>query len=155
MNDTIQRLVYNEGIRLEPYYCTAKKLTIGVGRCLDTNPLTQEEINFIGHDCRTKPITKEQAFYLLRHDIDKVKKQLDKKLPWWKNLNEDRQYVLIDMCFQIGLAGLLKFKNMLANLSTGFYEKAADEIMNSAYAKQTPGRAERNKYCILTGVYKC
>lgn len=153
--DIIQRLVINEGLRFNPYLCSAGKLTIGVGRCLDTNPLTQDEINFIGHDCRTQPITKDQAFYLLRHDIDKVKKQLDKKLPWWKNLNEDRQYVLIDMCFQMGISGLLKFKKMLLNLSTGYYQQAADELMDSEYAKQTPARAERNKYCLINGVYKC
>lgn len=155
MNEIIQRLILNEGLRLNPYRCTAGKLTIGVGRCLDTNPLTQEEIDFIGHDCTEKPITKEQAFYLLRHDIDKVKKQLDKNLPWWKNLNEDRRYVLIDMCFQLGLNGLLKFKKMLSYLSTGFFKQAADELMDSKYARQTPARAERNRYCIINGVYKC
>lgn len=155
MNETIQRLILNEGLRLNPYRCTAGKLTIGVGRCLDTNPLTKEEIDFIGHDCMEKSITKEQAFYLLRHDIETVKKQLDKNLPWWKNLNEDRQYVLIDMCFQLGLNGLLKFKKMLSYLSTGFFKQAADELMDSKYARQTPARAERNKYCIINGVYKC
>lgn len=155
MNEIIQRLCFNEGIRLKPYYCTSGKLTIGIGRCLDTNPLTQEEINFIGHDCRTESITKEQAFYLLRHDIERVKKQIENKMPWWKNLNEDRRYVLIDMCFQLGINGLLKFKKMLSNLSLGYYEKAAIELMDSVYAKQTPARAERNKYCLINGVYKC
>lgn len=155
MQSTIQRLILNEGISLNPYHCSSHKLTIGVGRCLDTNPLSSEEISVIGHDCRTNSITKEQAFYLLRHDIDKVKKQLDKNLPWWKNLNEDRQYVLIDMCFQMGIDGLLKFKKMLQHLSTGYYKQAADELMDSKYAKQTPARAERNKYCLINGVYKC
>lgn len=155
MDKIIQRLCLNEGIRLEPYYCTAHKLTIGVGRCLDTNPLSDEEIAFIGHDCRKKSITKEQAFYLLRHDIADVKKKLDKNLPWWKNLNEDRQYVLIDMCFQLGLSGLLKFKKMLMSLSTGFYRQAAEELMNSKYARQTPVRAKRNEYCLINGEYRC
>ena len=155
MEKTIQRLCFNEGIRLSPYLCSQKKLTIGIGRCLDTNPLTSEEIAFIGHDCREKSITKEQAFYLLRHDIANVKKVLDKKLPWWKNLNEDRQYVLIDMCFQLGIKGLLGFKKMLSNLSTGFYNQAADELMDSEYARQTPARAKRNKYCLINGEYRC
>lgn len=155
MDKIIQRLCFNEGIRLSPYFCTEGKLTIGVGRCLDTNPLSDEEIAFIGHDCREKPITKDQAFYLLRHDIIDVKNKLDKNLPWWKNLNDDRQYVLIDMCFQLGLGGLLKFKKMLTYLSTGFYRQAAEELMNSKYARQTSARAERNKHCLINGEYKC
>ena len=50
MQSTIQRLILNEGISLNPYYCSSHKLTIGVGRCLDTNPLSSEEISVIGHD---------------------------------------------------------------------------------------------------------
>lgn len=155
MDKIIQRLCFNEGIRLSPYLCSQKKLTIGVGRCLDTNPLTSEELEYIGHDCREKSITKDQAFYLLRHDIKTVIDCLDRKLPWWKNLDYDRRYVLIDMCFQLGIDGLLGFKKMLTYLSTGFYKQAAEELMNSKYARQTPARAERNKYCLINGEYKC
>lgn len=155
MNEIIQRLCYNEGIRLKPYKCSEGKLTIGVGRCLDTNPLTTEEMSFIGHNCRENEITKDQAMYLLRHDIEKVKSELDRNLPWWKNLNEDRMYVLIDLCFQLGITGLLKFKNMLKFLSTGFFIQASEELLDSRYARQTPARAQRNAQCIKTGTYKC
>lgn len=155
MMEIIQRLAYNEGLRLESYLCSAGKLTIGVGRCLDTNPLNRDELKFIGHDCRTKPITKDQAFYLLRNDIEKVKKDLDKNCPWWTNLNFDRQYSMIDLCFQLGIGGLMKFKKTLSYLATGFYIQAANELLNSNYARQTPARAMRNSQCFKTGIYKC
>lgn len=71
--DIIQRLVVNESLRLKPYRCTEGKLTIGVGRCVDTNPLTDEEVCYIGHNCREKSITEEQAIYLLKHDVEGVK----------------------------------------------------------------------------------
>jgi len=43
MSEAVQRLTLHEGIRLQPYRCPKGYLTIGVGRNLDTNPLTPEE----------------------------------------------------------------------------------------------------------------
>lgn len=148
----IQWLAYNEGVRLKPYKCTQGKLTIGIGRNLDDNPLTPEELKQIGHDPR-EGITKDQAFYLLRNDIKKVKRQLDGALPWWRDLDGDRPFVLLDMCFQMGLKSLLGFKNTLNYMATGYYLKAADNLLKSLYAKQTPKRAERNAQCLREGKY--
>lgn len=151
----IQRLAYNEGIVLKPYRDVQGYLTIGVGRCLDTNPLTEEEIAEIGHNCREQPITKAQAFYLLRSDLQKVKKQLDDDLPWWRELNADRGFVLIDLCFNLGIKKLLKFKNTLSNIAIGNWNRAADGLRASLYYKQVGKRAERNARCLITGVYRC
>lgn len=48
LNEAVQRLCLHEGIRLQPYRCPAGYLTIGVGRNLETNPPTAEEIKVIG-----------------------------------------------------------------------------------------------------------
>lgn len=149
----IQRLCFNEGFKQYPYKCKAGKLTIGVGHNLDNCPLTKQEKEFIGHDGRSKPITKAQAFYLLRNDIERVLNSLNRKIPWWKNLNEDRQYVLLDMCFQLGIDGLLGFKKMLSAMGIGNFERAAEECLDSKYARQVPIRAERNRRAIETGKY--
>ena len=117
--------------------------------------MTKEELECIGHDCREKPITKDQVFYLLKHDIERTKETLDRKLPWWRNLNEDRQYVMIDLVFNLGINSLLGFKKFLKYTSTGFYKQAAHVLMDSKYARQVPARAERNRHAIETGVYKC
>lgn len=150
----IQRLAVNEGVVLKPYRCPAGKLTIGIGRNLDGNPLSKEELEHIGHDCRTQGITKEQAFYLCRNDLKKVKKDLDKELPWWRNLNNDRQFVMIDLCFNMGISKLLKFQKTLDSIAGGWYIRAGDQLMQSLYAKQVGKRAERNANCLRTGVYK-
>lgn len=151
-NDVIiQRLVVNEGIRYQPYKCPAGFLTIGVGRNLDTNPLTAEEKRVCGDYMHG--ITKEQCYYLLRNDIEKVKKQLTDNCPWWINLSGDRQFVMIDMCFNMGIKKLLKFNNTLRYLSTGFYRQAASNLRESLYYKQVPKRAERNARCLETGRY--
>lgn len=150
----IQRLAVNEGCILEPYKCPAGKLTIGIGRNIDDNPLTAEEIAFIGHNCRKKGITEQQANYLCRNDLKRVRQQLDKYLTWWQDLNPDRQYVMIDLCFNMGINTLLTFKKTLDSIATGYYIRAAEQLMQSKYARQVGKRAERNANCLRTGEYK-
>lgn len=151
----IQRLVVNEGLKTRAYKCTAGYLTIGIGRNLDTNPLTEEEINYIGHNCRSKFISNDQAFYLCRNDLKKVRNDLDKNLPWWRDLNADRQFVMIDLCFNMGIGnskkGLLSFNNTLQAIAQGYYIKASENLLKSKYAKDVGVRAERNSYALKTG----
>jgi lysozyme len=47
------------------------------------------------------------------------------------------------MSFQLGIAGLLKFKSTLAFIEAGDYENAATNMLKSLWAKQTPQRAKR------------
>lgn len=151
----MQRLMLNEGMRNKAYYDTKGKLTIGIGRNLDDNPLTEEEICYIGHNARGKAITNEQACYLCRNNLKAVKADLDRELPWWRDLCVDRQFVLIDMCFNMGIGnnykGLLSFHKTLSSIAQGFYITAAEQLMQSKYAKQVGIRAERNAYALRTG----
>lgn len=153
-NTCIQRLALNEGIRLEPYYCPAGHLTIGIGRNLEGNPLTDEEKAYIGHPVK-EGITSEQAYYLCRNDLKKVRADLDRELPWWRDLNYDRQYVMIDLCFNMGIGnskkGLLSFNNTLQAIAQGYYIKASENLLKSKYAKDVGVRAERNSYALRTG----
>lgn len=145
------RLIKNEGMVLTQYICPAGYKTIGVGRNLDLNPLTKEEKEVIKNSNR---ITEAQAFMLLRHDVDKVCKQLDESLPWWRNLDSERQYVMIDLCYNLGVSKLLGFKNTLAYIAQGNYEHAADNLLKSKYASQVKSRALRNANCLRTGKYE-
>jgi lysozyme len=56
---------------------------------------------------------------------------------------EDRQGVLLNMSFQLGVDGLLAFKNTLALVRQGKYAEAADAMLQSKWAGQTPERAKR------------
>ena len=153
----IQRLTLNEELRNKAYYDTLGKLTIGIGRNLDDNPLTKEEICYIGHNCRGKAITNDQVLYLCRNDLKRVRAELDKYLPWWRDLNPDRQFVMIDLCFNMGMGNekkktkLLSFTNTLPMIAQGNYEQAADNLLKSTYARQTGIRARRNAYALRTG----
>ncbi|MTI12372.1 glycoside hydrolase family protein [Sansalvadorimonas verongulae] len=117
---------HHEGLRLRPYLCTSKKLTIGYGRNLEDRGLTRQE-----------------ADYLLENDLHDIRRQLVERIDCWDQLSEVRQAVLIDMAYNLGLAGLLKFKNTLAAVSAGRYKTAACEMLDSRWAKQVGARANR------------
>lgn len=120
----VEMLKLHEGVRNKPYKCTAGKLTIGVGRNLDDVGLSDDEIE-----------------YLLKNDIERCKKDLDKNIPWWKDLDEVRQFVLVDMCFNLGIVGLMKFERTLKSIKAGKYEDAAKFMLESLWAKQVGKRA--------------
>lgn len=120
-----EQLVRHEGLRLKPYRCTAGKLTIGIGRNLD--------------DCG---ITQSEAYVMLINDIMNCEKQLQAKIPdIYNGLDEVRKSVLLNMCFNLGINGLLGFKNTLAFVKAGDWERAANNMLVSRWAKQVGHRA--------------
>jgi len=147
-------LIADEGLRLEAYHCTAGYLTVGVGRNLDTNPLSANEEKACGHDGRSQPITHNQAMYLLDNDMLKVISKLDYLFVWWDDLDEVRQAALANIAYQLGIAGLLKFKKALAAMERRDWNNAYSELLDSKWAKiDTPARAHRIAMRIWTGKY--
>lgn len=88
---------------------------------------------------------------LLDHDINAKTAEVEAALPWVRTLDEPRRAVLIGMAFQMGLAGLLGFKNTLARVRAGNFEGAASGMLNSKWATQTPARAHRMAEQMRTG----
>ncbi len=130
-----QMLMKEESVRLKPYRDTVGKLTIGVGRNLDD-----------------KGISMSEAMLMLANDVEGVQKELDAALPWWRSLDEVRQLVLADMCFNMGIAGLLTFKNTLAYIQSGNYEQAAKNMLLSKWHDQVGERADKLSQMMRTGV---
>lgn len=64
--------------------------------------------------------------------------------PVWSGLSEVRKAVLADMCYNMGVAGLSGFVNMLAAVRAGDWKTAYAELLASRAAKQTPARILRN-----------
>lgn len=132
----LEMLIRDEGVRLKPYKDTVGKLTIGVGRNLDD----------VG-------ISKEEAYVLLRNDLDKAAKSLFTNFPWVKVLNEARIAALINMAFNLGIGGLAGFKNFLKALKEENFPLAAEEMLKSKWAEQVGARAYRLSVMINTGVW--
>jgi len=91
---------------------------------------------------------------LLRNDIKNCVGQLRRYVKGFDKLDVERQYALLDMCFQLGIKGLRKFHGMLKDFEGGNFDMAAYECLHSLYAKQTPVRAKRIAYLIKFGVWK-
>ena len=91
-------------------------------------------------------ITESEALGLLERDIHLIFNDLDRALPWWRGLPPFRQRGLVNMAFTLGLPRLLTFKKMLAALQTGDGEQAAVEALDSIWAGQVKGRADRIAY---------
>lgn len=119
----------DEGVRRSAYQDTEGYWTIGVGRLIDARlggGLSDDEIS-----------------YLLTNDIQRVTADLDRALPWWREMNEPRKEVLANMAFNLGIGGLQKFKRTLALLRRGDYGAAAQEMQRSLWARQVGQRAVR------------
>ena len=118
----IERISVNEGFRSKPYQCSEDVWTIGHG-------LTY--------------ITEEESLHIVAGRVPKKHLKLLDKLDWYKDLPPMVQGVIIEMTYQMGISGMLKFKKMIANMKEKNWANAADEMLDSLWAKQTPSRANQ------------
>jgi lysozyme len=128
MSNLVRQLNGDEGRKPCVYQDHLGFWTIGIGRLVDARKP--------GAGLRPKEMD-----YLLSNDIEDRVQQLTTRLPWFVNLDEARQGVLLNMSFQLGVDGLLGFT--LELVRTGQYTAAADAMLQSKWAGQTPERAKR------------
>ena len=133
----IAQLKRHEGVRLDLYKCTAGANKIGYGRNLDANGISQDE-----------------ADLMLNNDIEKFKKAVRENIDFFGKLNKARQWVLINMAFNMGIQGLLKFKNTMAAIENGNYKGAADQMLLSKWAAQVKSRAVELSKQMETGKFQ-
>lgn len=139
--ELIAQLKIDEGVEPCAYQDHLGFWTIGVGRLIDKRKpgsgLRPSEIDF-----------------LLQNDVDDRIDQLTRRLPWFQNLDDARKGVLLNMAFQMGVEGLLGFKNTLALIEAGNYAKAAENMLLSKWAQQTPNRAKKMARQMETGKWQ-
>lgn len=128
-------LVAHEGVRKFPYIDTLGNITIGIGYNLSDRGIDEDWIN--------------QQY---ESDVRYFHERLSEDFPWFRELNQDRQVVLIDMAF-MGYKHFLSFKRMLKALRDEDYNQAALEMLNSKWAIQVKGRANDLAHAMATGVY--
>lgn len=119
-----------------PYKDSVGKLTLGYGRNLDDNGISETE-----------------ARYLLATDIQLVIKQLHDKFPWFGALDDVRQEVLLNMAFNMGIKTLLEFKNTLKCVAEGDFLRASQNMLASKWATQVGHRAVELAMMMETGNY--
>lgn len=143
----IEMLEKEEGYRERAYYCSEGYPTIGIGWKIGSKGQPLD-------DFKVMRICKRAAREQLNNEVDVIERSLFREIPCYKLLNRNRQMALISMAYQIGVAGLLKFKKMIAALEAKDWAKAADEAMDSRWYKQTPVRAARHANAIELGYWQ-
>ena len=118
-----ESITRHEGFRAKPYRDTMGIETIGYGRNL-----------------QAKGITVIEARYLMDHDLDEAARTLDAVYPDWVKLSDSRRAALADLTFDLEHK-VADFHALLAALSAGRWADAAAALLDSAFARECPGRA--------------
>ena len=129
-----------EGFEPHEYRCTAKKLTQGYGRNLEVHPLSEEEKAELNED---GSVSKEVAEKWALKELNECEYKLSQNIIYQKQ-TEVRKAVLLDMCFNIGYTGLMKFKKMWIALGERDYLSASREMKDSSWYVQVGTRGKRN-----------
>jgi len=122
----IDQLKRHEGYRRHMYLCPAGYPTIGFGTRID------------GKGQGVSPSAAEDMLIEAVNDIDHDLARFQ----WYRSLNQTRRATVINMAYQLGIGGLLNFKRMIDALRSEDFEKASEEMLDSKWARQTPGRAQ-------------
>ena len=127
-----EKIKMEEGDKALAYQCPAGKWTIGAGIKLEQQPMPQDL----------------RDIWLERIIMDNWIKVNDRLVSEYNfgfiDLGSDVPTVLQDMAYQLGVSGLFQFKKMLSAIAEKDYRRAANELLDSKYARQTPNRANRN-----------
>ena len=132
----MKELIADEGFEYEIYLDHLGYPTLGVGH------LITEKDEEHGKPVGT-PISEQRIRECLDQDIEIVCSELDRNEPWWRNLDDNRQRILANMCFNLGYPRLSNFKRFLAAVQTSQWETAAREMMDSKWSGQVGDRAKR------------
>lgn len=125
------------------YRCTAGALTIGYGHNLEAKPVP-------GVTAQSR-LNEDQARRLLEIDIREAEHQLRQTLMWTHSLDPVRYAVLVNMAFNMGINGLLGFRNTLADVERGDYAAASRRMLQSKWARQVGNRARELSEQMRTG----
>ncbi len=131
----ITKIEAEEGYEPKIYKCPAGYWTIGAGINLETTPIPKR----LADDWRAN---------MLKRRIDQLE-----SFSWFHTLNAPRQLVIVDMAYQLGTAGLLRFQKMIQAIIDYDYELASTEMLDSKWARQdSPNRANRNAKIMREGI---
>lgn len=118
-------LTEDEGRILSLYYDSRGNPTIGVG-----------------HNLRAG-ISERICDLLLEEDMARTFAALDANVSWWRQLPDPQARVLANLCFNMGWTRLSTFHCFLSAMERGEWEKAADELRDSAWWHQVGARGPR------------
>ena len=124
-SNLIESIKKNEGYRARVYKCSEGYDTIGYGFAIKDLKLTEDVCDII-----------------LKQKLEKINNILENRFDWYPTAPIAIQDVVVEMVYQLGYTGFTKFKKTIYYIETEQYTEAADEMLDSLWARQTPNRAK-------------
>jgi len=141
-----EELTFDEGCIDKIYLDHLNYPTFGIGHLILETDLEH------GQEVGT-PVSEERIKECFEKDIQNVFEDLDRNMPWWRDLPSDLILVMANMSFNLGINRLMKFKNFLSAMQNNDWDKAAVEMLDSRWAIQVGPRAIRLKDRVLKGAH--
>lgn len=137
MSDVAALIKRHEGLRLKSYVDTVGKVTIGYGRNLSDNGISQA-----------------MADTMVLEDIEMAKSiALSIFGSGFASASDARQAALTDMAFNMGQPRLSQFTHLIAAVKAGDWALAATEALSSRWASQVGARAQEDADLLRHGVW--
>ena len=125
MKDLLDKIKHHEGFVEHVYDDSLGIPTIGYGFAIKDLVLDED-------------IAEE----ILIRKLEKLKRNANSRFQWLEDMPIEVQEVVLNMCYQLGITGVSKFRKAISALQEGEWQEAADEMLDSLWARQTPNRAE-------------
>ena len=125
MKDLLEKIKHPEGFVEHVYDDSLGIPTIGYGFAIKDLVLDED-------------IAEE----ILIRKLEKLKRNANSRFQWLEDMPQEVQEVVLNMCYQLGITGVSKFRKAISALQEGEWQEAADEMLDSLWARQTPNRAE-------------
>ena len=131
-----KELEVDEGVKYEIYNDHLGYPTFGIGHLVrDTDPEHGQEIG--------TPVSEDRVIEAFNNDVESVLNDCTILYGDFSKLPEEAQLIIANMMFNLGRPRLSKFKGMKAGVDAQDWNKAADEMIDSAWYRQVPNRAGR------------
>ena len=78
---------------------------------------------------------------ILIRKLERLQRNANSRFRWLEDMPVVVQEVILNMCYQLGVTGVSKFRRAISALQEGDWDEAANEMLDSLWARQTPNRA--------------
>lgn len=131
-----KELELDEGVKYEIYNDHLGYATFGIGHLvIDSDPEYGQEIG--------TTVSEDRVIEAFNKDVQIVLADCEQLYYGFNVLPEEVQLIIANMMFNMGRPRLSKFKGMKAGVDAQDWNKAADEMIDSAWYRQVPNRAGR------------
>ena len=124
MKDLLESIKHHEGFVEHVYDDSLGIPTIGYGFAIKDLVLDED-------------IAEE----ILIRKLERLKRNANSRFRWLEDMPVVVQEVILNMCYQLGVTGVSKFRKAISALQEGDWDEAANEMLDSLWARQTPNRA--------------